>query len=111
MKIDITNSLPSGQINGSGDNNKVANKSVSQGTTSAAPAGAASGQDRISLTESATQLQTLTDHVMTLPVVDAREVEDVQRTLATGTLQIGSQQAADNLLDQEKAFALIEMQD
>ena len=45
-----------------------------------------------------------------MPVVDPQEVEDVQRTLATGELQLEPQQAADNLLDQEKAFALIEMQ-
>jgi len=99
------------QIHNSGDNNKVTNKSVSQSTTSTAPAGAASGQDRVSLTESATRLQTLTDHVMAMPVVDTKEVENVQRTLATGELQLAPQQSADNLLDQEKAFALIEMQD
>ena len=112
MKIDtISGNLQSGQINSSGDNGKVANRSVSQSSTSAAPAGAASGQDRISLTESATRLQTLTDQVKMMPVVDPQEVEDVQRTLATGELQLEPQQAADNLLDQEKAFALIEMQE
>lgn len=112
MKIETTiSNLQSGQINSSGDNGKVANKSVSQSTTSAAPAGAASGQDRISLTESATRLQTLTDQVKLMPVVDLQEVEDVQRALATGGLHIEAQQAADNLLDQEKAFALIEMQE
>jgi negative regulator of flagellin synthesis FlgM len=112
MKIETTSgNLQSGQINSSGDNGKVTNKSVSQSTTSTAPAGAASGQDRISLTESATRLQTLTDQVKMMPVVDLKEVEDVQRTLATGGLHIADQQAADNLLDQEKAFAMIEMQE
>ena len=112
MKIDSTiGNQQSGQVNSSGDNSKVANKSISQSSKSTAPAGAASGQDRISLTDSAIRLQTLTDQVKLMPVVDIREVEDVQRTLATGGLHIASQQAAENLLDQEKAFAMLEMQD
>ena len=101
----------SAQIHNSGDNHKVTNRSVSQGTAPAAPKGAASGHDRISLTESATRLQALTDHVKTLPVVDIPEVEAVQRTLATTGVQIRPERAADNLLDQEKAFAMMEMQD
>lgn len=109
MKIQDTNAQHA-QIQNSGDNNKVTGKSVSQGSTSTAPAGAASGQDKVSLTESATQLQTLTEHAKTLPVVDVQEVADVQRTLATSGLQFEPAQAADNLLDQEKAFAMMEMQ-
>ena len=111
MRIENIDFVRSGQTNSSGDNSKVTNKGISQSTTSAVPAGAASGQDRISLTESATRLQVLTDQVKMMPVVDIQEVEVVQRTLATGELQLGPHQAADNLLDQEKAFALIEMQD
>ena len=108
MKVDT---IQSGQVQNSGDNNKVSNKSVSQSpATSTAPAGASSGQDRISLTESATRLQTLTEQVMTLPVVDAQEVSNVQRTLATTGLQFEPREAADSLLEQEKAFALIELQ-
>ncbi len=108
-------SIQNTQTHNAGDNNKVTSKSVSQSSTSAAPAGAApagaaSGQDKVSLTESATQLQTLTEHAKTLPVVDVQEVADVQRTLATSGLQFEPAQAADNLLDQEKAFAMIEMQ-
>jgi len=108
MKIDSL--VQSTQIQNTGDNNKVANKGDPQSSTSTAPAGAASGQDKVSLTNSATQLQTLTEHVMSMPVVDAKEVADVQHTLATNGLQFEPAQAADNLLDQEKAFAMIEMQ-
>ena len=110
--MQITNpGIPNTQLHNAGDNNKVISKSDSQSSTSSTPAGAASGQDKVSLTASATQLQTLTEHVMTLPVADAQEVADVQRTLATTGLHFEPEQAADNLLDQEKAFALIEMQD
>ncbi len=108
MKIE---NVPTTQIHNSGDNNKVTSKSDSQSSTSSTPAGAASGQDKVSLTESATQLQTLTEHVKKLPVVDVQEVSDVQHTLATSGLQFEPGQAADTLLDQEKAFAMIEMQD
>ncbi len=108
MKID---SVQSTQIHNSGDNSQVKSKNDSQSSTSTAPAGAASGQDKVSLTASATQLQTLTEHVMSMPVVDAQEVSDVQHTLATSGLQFEPGQAADTLLDQEKAFAMLEMQD
>ena len=108
--MNIGNDIQNTQIHNSGGDNKVTSKSDSQSSTSTAPAGAASGQDKVSLTASATQLQTLTEHVMSMPVVDAQEVADVQRTLATSGLQFEPGQAADNLLDQEKAFAMIEMQ-
>ena len=110
MQIDNL-SIHNAQLHNAGDNNKVTSKSDSQSSTSSTPAGAASGQDKVSLTESATQLQTLTEHAKTLPVVDVQEVADVQRTLATTGLQFEPGQAADSLLDQEKAFALIEMQE
>ena len=110
MQINSLTQNQNPQLHNTGDNNKVTSQSNSQSSTSTAPAGAASGEDKVSLTKSATQLQTLTEHVKSLPVVDVQEVEDVQRTLATTGLQFEPKQAADNMLDQEKAFAMIEMQ-
>lgn len=76
---------------------------------SARTGGASGGADRVSLTDSATQLQALESRIAALPVVDSQRVTDVQRALATGSFQIEPAQAADNLLTQEREFAMLEV--
>ncbi len=64
------------------------------------------GSDRVSLTSSAMKLRELEARISELPVVDVQRVSDVQRALATGTLEVSEDDAASNLLEIEKSFSL-----
>ncbi len=72
-----------------------------------APAAASrsGGGDKVSLTSSAMQLRELEDRIADLPVVDVQRVSDVQRAMATGTLELSEADAATNLLEIEKSFS------
>ncbi len=63
------------------------------------------GGDKISLTSSAMKLRELEDRIADLPVVDVQRVSDVQRAMATGTLELSEADAANNLLEIEKSFS------
>ena len=106
MSVEISG-LSGKQIQGTGDNRQVSSTERRQdGTGATAPAGG--GGDRVSLTSSATRLQELAAQVSRLPVVDTAVVSEVQRSLATGSFQSAPDQAADNLLTQEKELATLE---
>ncbi|OOZ37707.1 flagellar biosynthesis anti-sigma factor FlgM [Solemya velesiana gill symbiont] len=68
------------------------------------------GDDKVTLTGSASKLQELEARLASLPIVDAQLVSSVQRSLATGSFHFEPQTAADNLVEQEKNFALISEQ-
>lgn len=65
--------------------------------------GAARG-DSVSLTSTAAQLQQLESRILSMPVVDARLVEEVQRQLATGNFIVDPESSASKLLTLEKAL-------
>ena len=58
----------------------------------------AGGSDQLQLSNQAAQLQALEAQIANLPIVDTQRVQDVQRTLATGSFQIEPAQVADKLL-------------
>jgi negative regulator of flagellin synthesis FlgM len=64
-----------------------------------------SNNDQVNLSNQAAQLQTLEAEIANLPVVDTQRVQDVQRTLATGSFQIEPAQVADKLLSFEAGLA------
>ena len=74
-----------------------------------APAGSVAGRstatDQVSLTAQASQLQALESQIATLPVVDTQRVQDVQRTLATGSFQMEPLQVADKVLSFEAGLS------
>lgn len=71
------------------------NNQASAGT--AARSGS-SGADKLQLSSQAAQLQALEAEIANLPVVDTQRVQDVQRTLATGSFQIVPARVAHKLL-------------
>ncbi|RLJ16766.1 flagellar biosynthesis anti-sigma factor FlgM [bacterium endosymbiont of Escarpia laminata] len=74
-------------------------------STASATRGAATAQgDSVSLTRSATQLQSLEHEISQMPVVDAQRVESVQRAMATGSFIIDPENSAENLLFMERAL-------
>ena len=59
------------------------------------------GGDQLQLSNQAAQLQALESQIANLPVVDTQRVQDVQRTLATGSFQIQPAEVADKMLQFE----------
>lgn len=74
---------------------------ASQNTPPSPPAGAKgnpTGSDQLQLSNKVSQLQALEAEIANLPVVDTQRVQDVQRTLATGSFQVEPARVADKLL-------------
>ena len=109
MTVEISG-LPGRQIQNTGDSQQVAPSGRPSGNNSAS-ATSGSGGDRVSLTSSALRLQDLATQVSQLPVVDMGLVNGVQRSLDTGSFQFQPEQAADNLLTQEKELATLAVQE
>jgi len=59
---------------------------------------ASSGTDQLKLSNQAAQLKAMEAEIANLPVVNTQRVQDVQRTLATSTLQVEPAQVAHKLL-------------
>lgn len=80
---------------------------TSEKTSQKAPAttSGSGGGDKVSLTSSAMKLRELEARIAELPVVDVQRVSDVQRAIATGTLEVRDADAATNLLEIEKGFS------
>jgi len=107
MSVEIKG-LSGGKIQNTGDNRQVTSaKSANNGSAhSSRPA----GDDKVSLTSTATQLQELSTRIAQLPVADTALVAETQRAVATGSLQFEPAVAADNLITQEKELATLETQ-
>ena len=105
MSIDISG-ISGRRTQGTGSSGK----SESSKRSGSADSSASTGDDQVSLTDSASQLQQLTAQVAALPIVDADQVEKAQRAIATGNFQFEPIDAADNLLTQERQFAMLEQQ-
>ena len=63
------------------------------------------GGDQLKLSSQAAQLQALEAEIANLPVVDTQRVQDVQRTLATGSFQVEPARVADKVLTFEAGLA------
>ncbi|MCP4995490.1 MAG: flagellar biosynthesis anti-sigma factor FlgM [Gammaproteobacteria bacterium] len=81
---------------------------VSGGKAGASETTAEGGGDHVSLTDTASQLQQLETQIASLPVVDSATVSDIQRSLATGEFSFEPEDAAENLLEQERALASVD---
>ncbi len=105
MTIEISG-VPGKPIQDTGDSSNVNATSSTNSNNRQAPTSSPSngGSDRVSLTDSAMQLRALEDRIADLPVVDVQRVSDVQRALATGTLELSEADAANNLVEMEKSF-------
>ncbi len=103
MTIEISG-VPGKPIQDSGEKSSVTATNAKGGNPAPA-AKSGSGNDTVSLTSSAMQLRALEDRIAELPVVDVQRVSDVQRALATGTMELREADAANNLLEMEKSFS------
>jgi negative regulator of flagellin synthesis FlgM len=100
------------EINGSqgrppvevGDKRKAAEQSAKDPAPSSLPQ-SGSSSDKLSLTSTAVQLRALEDQIAELPVVDTKRVQEVQRSLATGSFQIDPARVADKMLQFEAGLS------
>jgi negative regulator of flagellin synthesis FlgM len=105
MKIEISG-IPGKSVQDSGENSSVTATTAKSGNQKAPAAKQSTGgNDTVNLTSSAMQLRALEDRIAELPVVDVQKVSDVQRALATGTLELSEAEAANNLVEMEKSFS------
>jgi negative regulator of flagellin synthesis FlgM len=63
--------------------------------------------DTVNITVSATRLRELEAQIASLPIADAQHISDIQRSLASGNFAFEPEDAAENLLTQEREFAKI----
>ncbi len=63
--------------------------------------GSDSALDKISLTATATQLQSLQQEIAALPVVDEQKVAALRAAIEDGSYQVDSQKLARNMIDFE----------
>ena len=67
--------------------------------------GAASHEDVLSLTDTATLLQTLQQKVADIPVVNDQKVAAIQQKIADGSYQIDASRVAEKLMDFENTLS------
>jgi negative regulator of flagellin synthesis FlgM len=83
------------------DSRKPAEEQEQAAAAPASASTAGSGSDKLSLTSQAAQLQALEDEIAALPEVDTQRVQEVQRSIATGSFQVDPARVADKLLSFE----------
>lgn len=86
------------------DNRKPAADKTGDTASPRGPTLSGGSGDKLSLTSEATQLQALEDQIAELPVVDTQRVQEVQRSIATGSFQVDPASVAEKMLQFEAAF-------
>lgn len=70
-------------------------------TASQVKSGGDTAMDKVSLTATATQLQSLQQEIAALPVVDEQKVAALRAAIEDGSYQVDSQKLARNMIDFE----------
>jgi negative regulator of flagellin synthesis FlgM len=83
------------------DAGKTQSNSPTANNSGTARQTATSGSDQINLSNKAAQLQAMEAEISNLPVVDTQRVQDIQRTLSTGSFEIEPARVADKMLSFE----------
>jgi negative regulator of flagellin synthesis FlgM len=97
----ISTAEPVAKPTGSTSNGVVADKSLGEGSASAA--GAQTG-DHVTLTDSARTLQRIEEAVAKTPVVNAGKVAAVKQSIGAGTYKIDPARVADKLMKYERGL-------
>ncbi len=69
-----------------------------------AHAGSTAASDTVSITSTASQLQSLEKQLASLPVVDVQRVDAVKREISNGTFEINPPRIADKMIQIESAI-------
>ncbi|HHO69160.1 MAG TPA: flagellar biosynthesis anti-sigma factor FlgM [Gammaproteobacteria bacterium] len=93
---------PAGGSGGQGTPVENQNRDSAGGTPTAAAPGP--GSDRVSLTDTARQLQELENRVAAEPVVDNQRVQAVRQSINDGSFQVDAERVAEKLIGIEQAL-------
>jgi negative regulator of flagellin synthesis FlgM len=104
MGIEINSGRPTQEAVDAGKAQSTS-RTESQPLTGGGARTASSGADQLKLSDQAAQLKAMEAEIANLPVVDTQRVQDVQRTLATGSLDAEPAQVAHRLLTFEAGLA------
>ena len=97
----ISTAEPVAKPTGSTSNAVAADKSLGEGSTSAATAQTG---DHVTLTDSARRLQRIEEAVAKTPVVNAGKVAAVKQSIGAGTYKIDPGRIADKLIKYERGL-------
>jgi negative regulator of flagellin synthesis FlgM len=97
----ISTAEPVAKPTGSTSNGVVTDKSLGEGSASAA---SAQTGDHVTLTDSARTLQRVEEAVAKTPVVNAGKVAAVKQSIGAGTYKIDPSRVADKLLKYERGL-------
>lgn len=103
MSIDIKGAA--GREITSGSSGRTQATASKRSRSSAPQATSGSAADTVNITDAAAQLQALAAQIASLPMEDTQHVSDIQRSIASGNYQFEPEDAAENLLTQEREFA------
>jgi negative regulator of flagellin synthesis FlgM len=82
-------------------NASVEDKRTAETTANPVKTGGDAAMDKISLTATATQLQSLQQKIAALPAVDEQKVAALRAAIEDGSYQVDSQKLARNMIDFE----------
>jgi negative regulator of flagellin synthesis FlgM len=105
MSIEINGPQGRPAVEIADNNRKTQAKSASDAASPRPTKGSGGPGETLSLTNEASQLQALEDHIAALPVVDTQRVQEIQRSLATGSFQVDPAKVAENMLQFEAGLA------
>ena len=97
IQINTSNGRPP-QEAAEASKSQAAAANTKQPKSAAAGGNSPTGADQLNLSSQAAQLQALEAEIANLPVVDTHRVQDVQRTLSTGSYEIQPARVADKVL-------------
>lgn len=97
MGIEINSGRPTQEAVEAGKAQSTS-RTESQPRTGSGARTASSGADQLKLSDQAAQLKAMETEIANLPAVDTQRVQEVQRTLATGSLDVEPAQVAHKLL-------------
>lgn len=80
-------------------------RDATTGGGSSAPEGSSSGTSDVHITDSASQLATLEQTLLSLPAVDGARVTQLQTAIEQGTYTVQPQHVADQLIQLEQSLA------
>lgn len=78
------------------------NGNISPSAASAQKSGAAKAQDSVTLTESAVNFKKLEQSIASLPIVDMKKVEEIQKSIADGSYKVDSDKIAEKFIAFER---------
>ncbi len=102
MEIENNRITPPASSGGQGAPVENQNRDSAGGAPAAAATGP--GSDRVSLTDTARQLQELENRVADEPVVDNQRVQAVRQAIDDGSFQVDAERVAEKLIGIEQAL-------